>query len=1122
MATPDPHGRPPAVGAAGSQLGHPEAPAVVAVVVTEGAEHLEASLEALSAQDYPALTVLVLDRGSRPGREARRERVARAAPDALVRGLERHPDAVTAANDVIATVEGAPFFCFVADDVELEPHAIAQLVEEAFRSNAAICGPKIVDRDHAQVLLEVGMATDHYGVAMTGIEPGELDQEQHDAVRDVFFVSRAVMLVRADLFRELGGFDPKCSPGNEDLDLCWRARLAGARVLVVPDARARRRPALAARADAASSSLGAAARTRVRTLLKNYSAAALIWVMPAAALLNIFEVAGYLVTRRPRLARAVFGGFWSTVARPGAVRADRKEVQSLRRVDDRDVRAFMVRGSSRVRVLVMRRRHRTARVELAQGWLQTRLRDVRRGCRSPEVVVAIAFALMMAFGARRFVVQSVPSVAGFQRWPGVTDLLGAWGGRWRFAGFGADTAAPSSLGVFGVWSALLFGHAALAQAAVVFGSIPMGLIGMYRLTRRLSIRPLPAAAALIAYGANPIARNAYANTQLGALVLFAFAPFVLHRCLIIADGATGDTRRRAVMGTIVMTAIAAAVAPIAATFPLLVAIAMFAALPFVGGARSSMRVLMLAFVTVAGVGLLLWPWSASAFGSSGHAFGFAPRRVLEIVDLLAFRTGPAGAGVWPWFLYAGASLPLLIATEARFAWAVRAWFIALASMAAAFIPTWLAPDASVPSPDVLLVPAALGLALTIGIGLGAFVEEIRNFVFGVRQGFALALAACAALPMFGVFPDVFDGGFDAPRASWTSSSLAFLDRQASSDGGFRVLWVGAAEALPVDAVVGGTVDSFAVTRNGGGDVRDQFPSSPSEGDDIVATAIELARSGRTTRFGHVLAPLGVRYIAVVDRPAPDSTVRSPSEPRFADALPTQLDLQLSRRSDGLALYENEAWVSTRALYTDELSDTARGGDVTPSDAIAFATRSEISDHARSVRGGLSKLRVDDAGVLLLAEQFDPGWKASVDGEVLEHDVTFGWANGFVASEAATIRVTFDGGSLHILRVVLPVMLWLAALAFAVHRRRGGVPARALAFAAVADEKGPASQGEGRARASRAAREAPGTAELGPDLDALDERDSDDSLDSLATATSTPMEDFDWSVLSRDDVGGDEP
>ena len=97
-----------------------------------------------------------------------------------------------AANDAMALVEGATFLLFCHDDVVLDPDAVSVMVEEAYRSNAGIVGPKLVDYDHPEILLEVGMAVDHYGVPFSGIEPDEVDQEQHDAVRDVFFVSDAV------------------------------------------------------------------------------------------------------------------------------------------------------------------------------------------------------------------------------------------------------------------------------------------------------------------------------------------------------------------------------------------------------------------------------------------------------------------------------------------------------------------------------------------------------------------------------------------------------------------------------------------------------------------------------------------------------------------------------------------------------------------------------------------------------------------------------------------------------------------------------------------------------------------------------------------------------------------
>jgi len=204
----------------------PAVPPVVAVVVAHDAGHwFEEGLASLGAQDYPSLSVLVLDNGSA---EDPTDRVAHALPGAFVRRCSLDGGFAAAANEALAAVEGAVFLLFCHDDVVLDPDAARMLVEEAYRSNAGIVGPKLVDRHNPDVLLEVGMSIDHYGEPFSGIEPDEVDQEQHDGVRDVFYVSHATMLVRADLFHELGGFDPATFPGADDIDLCWRASRAPA------------------------------------------------------------------------------------------------------------------------------------------------------------------------------------------------------------------------------------------------------------------------------------------------------------------------------------------------------------------------------------------------------------------------------------------------------------------------------------------------------------------------------------------------------------------------------------------------------------------------------------------------------------------------------------------------------------------------------------------------------------------------------------------------------------------------------------------------------------------------------------------------------------------------------
>ena len=138
----------------------PMAPPVVAVIVTcDPDEWFEETLAAFGAQDYPNLSILVLDAGR--DQEAT-TRVAGVLPGAYVRRLASGTGYSEAANHVFQLVKDAAYLVFCHDDVAPEPDAIRILVEEALRSNAGIVGPKVVDWFDPE--------TDDAGPA----EPGEL------------------------------------------------------------------------------------------------------------------------------------------------------------------------------------------------------------------------------------------------------------------------------------------------------------------------------------------------------------------------------------------------------------------------------------------------------------------------------------------------------------------------------------------------------------------------------------------------------------------------------------------------------------------------------------------------------------------------------------------------------------------------------------------------------------------------------------------------------------------------------------------------------------------------------------------------------------------------------------
>src|SRR5690242_8378434 len=112
------------------------------MVVFQPDAWFDAVLAGIARQDYANLKTLFLVVGQ-PADVP--DRIRAAVPQAFVRAVDGNPGFGTVANEVLHLVEGDNgFFCFLHDDVALEPDAIRLLVEELYRSNAGVVGPKLV------------------------------------------------------------------------------------------------------------------------------------------------------------------------------------------------------------------------------------------------------------------------------------------------------------------------------------------------------------------------------------------------------------------------------------------------------------------------------------------------------------------------------------------------------------------------------------------------------------------------------------------------------------------------------------------------------------------------------------------------------------------------------------------------------------------------------------------------------------------------------------------------------------------------------------------------------------------------------------------------------------------
>lgn len=480
------------------------APAVVAVVVTcNPGPWLEETLSALRRQDYPRLSVLVIDAASEDDPTSR---VAAVFPTAYVRRLLSNHGFAASANRALGLVQGASHLLLCHDDVAPEPDAVRLLVEEAFRSNAGVVAPKLVDWDDPERLLQVGMGADRTGAPAERVERGELDQAQHDAVRDVFFAPGGCTLIRADLFAALSGFDPSIALYGEDLDLSWRAHLAGARVVVAPAARVRHLEALsrglrplprlatrraglishlppplgsaAAAEDAARAQLRLGRRHELRTVLKNYPALRLLVVLPRLALLWLAELGWDLLHGRLEKLHALPGAVWWNLARLGRLWAARAAVRRLRVTPDREIRRLQVSGSARltalVRSVVTRMDERSLTKEASRGALQAGVApkggSLVAGAEPPRITPA--FPATSAFGpvepamASRRAVSGAAAPATLSVGPDGPMAAGAGGGR-----TGLPWGAPLVFWVLVIAFVLFGSRALLGQAFPLVGQL---------------------------------------------------------------------------------------------------------------------------------------------------------------------------------------------------------------------------------------------------------------------------------------------------------------------------------------------------------------------------------------------------------------------------------------------------------------------------------------------------------------------------------------------------------------------------------------------------------------------------------------------------------------------------
>ncbi len=523
--------------------GAPATVAVCVVLVTDGVTpYLRQTLQALADQTVVPHSSVVVDVSREPVQDLP-DLLAEIFPEGHRPALRHDAAARTFGQAVVgAVLDGDPttWLWLLHDDSAPRPDALARLrtaVEIA--PSVVVAGCKQVAWSDPARLLEVGVSTSRFGRRMTGLDENEVDQGQHDGREDVLAVGLAGALVRRDLWDELGGPDPALGPYGDGLDLSRRARLAGHRVVVVPDA-----VVLHAQAslgldghrregwDAGRSTLA-----RREAYLRSQLVGAPLALVPVVVLLSLLSGVGRavvrLVLKEPRLVPAELLAPLAVLGRPDRLVAARATARRTRVVRRGTLRPLEVTWRSVVREQRDRRLAAAAsrRSQAAPSELELRELAALRDRRRAGLVLVLLGALVLT--AVTVGLTAWRTLAGRRLSGGalstavssVGELWAALGSWWVPGGLGHPAPGDPFLAVLLPVTALL-GDSGRAGAVLVAGGIVLAAAGGWfaagAVTRSIAVRTWAA----VAWTASPALLLAVSEARVGAVVAHAGLPWV--------------------------------------------------------------------------------------------------------------------------------------------------------------------------------------------------------------------------------------------------------------------------------------------------------------------------------------------------------------------------------------------------------------------------------------------------------------------------------------------------------------------------------------------------------------------------------------------------------------------
>jgi GT2 family glycosyltransferase len=261
---------------------------LVSVIVLNynGKRFLDRCLGSLLHTNYPNFEIIFFDNNSIDGSLEFLQKTF--GNDPRIRVVKNKINSGFASgNNVAANYAKGKYSVFLNNDTEVDSYWLQELVNVMeLDPNIGAAQSRLLqlDKKHYD---SAGDFLCPWGLSLRRGE-GTEDRGQYNQVEEIFSARGAAMITRSQVFRGVGMFDPIFFLQLEDLDLCWRIRLHGYKIVFVPKSIVYHKGGSALKNVPRGKSEFMSQRNRLLMAIKNYSILNLVKYFPIILMMTLF------------------------------------------------------------------------------------------------------------------------------------------------------------------------------------------------------------------------------------------------------------------------------------------------------------------------------------------------------------------------------------------------------------------------------------------------------------------------------------------------------------------------------------------------------------------------------------------------------------------------------------------------------------------------------------------------------------------------------------------------------------------------------------------------------------------------------------------------------------------